>query len=418
MGNLPPQVNQALALLEGAGFEAFLVGGAVRDLLRGVRDIEDWDVATNARPEQIRAAFAGWPLADTGGRHGTVTVGLDGQRLEITPYRVEAGYSDHRHPDTVRFVPSLREDLARRDFTVNALAYHPRTGVIDLVGGQRDLARGLIRCVGEPEARFREDGLRILRALRFAATLSFRIEGATARGMERNRVLLAELAVERVRDELTGLLCGPAAGPVVARFWRVLAGALPELAPPILGGRGWRRVGTALAALPPQPALRWAALLWEGGGPSGVLAEGLLARLRLDRRTRAGVLRLLQGRAVPIQAGRKPLRRLASQWGAEAAGQLIALQGAFIQGSGPWARRRRAELQRAGALLEGLLGAEDCLSLRELAVNGHDLTALGLQGLAVGRALQACLEAVLEEQVANDRTELLAFVRSWRGIDR
>ena len=133
---------------------------------------------------------------------------------------------------------------------------------------------------------------------------------------------------------------------------------------------------------------------------------------------REKLLRLLQGREVPVQAGRKPLRRLASQWGAEAAGQLIALQGAFIQGSGPWARRRRAELQRAGALLEGLLGAEDCLSLRELAVNGHDLTALGLQGRAVGRALQACLEAVLEEQVANDRTELLAFVRSWRGIDR
>jgi len=166
---LPQHVNTALAMLEAAGFEAFLVGGAVRDYVRGGSPAADWDIATNALPQQVKGVFAGFRLSESGLKHGTVAVLMDPGPLEITTYRIDGAYSDHRHPDTVRFTRELREDLKRRDFTMNALAYHPRTGVVDFTGGLEDISNGLVRCVGDPDRRFREDGLRILRALRFAS---------------------------------------------------------------------------------------------------------------------------------------------------------------------------------------------------------------------------------------------------------
>ena len=167
MLTLPSQVHTALDRLTAAGWEAYVVGGAVRDALRG-RPAGDWDITTNAEPAQVERVFAGERLIETGLRHGTVTVLLDGLPLEITTYRVDGDYTDHRRPDAVRFTRSLREDLLRRDFTMNALAYHPRTGLVDVCGGAEDIARGVVRCVGEPDRRFQEDGLRILRALRFS----------------------------------------------------------------------------------------------------------------------------------------------------------------------------------------------------------------------------------------------------------
>ena len=188
MLTLPPQVHTALDRLAAAGWEAYVVGGAVRDALRGC-EAGDWDITTNAVPAQVERVFAGERLIETGLKHGTVTVLLGGLPLEITTYRVDGDYTDHRRPDSVRFTRSLREDLLRRDFTMNALAYNPRTGLVDICGGAEDIARGIVRCVGEPDRRFQEDGLRILRALRFASVLGFQIAPETAAAVHRSGAL-------------------------------------------------------------------------------------------------------------------------------------------------------------------------------------------------------------------------------------
>ena len=181
---LPPQVNMALSMLNSAGYEAYLVGGAVRDHVREGRRGSDWDIATSAFPGEVERVFGGFRLIGTGMKHGTVTVMIDGMPLEITTYRVDGSYSDHRRPDFVRFTRSLLKDVERRDFTMNALAYHPGSGVVDLVGGVEDIRAGLIRCVGEPGRRFREDALRILRALRFASGLGMEIHAETAAAIQ------------------------------------------------------------------------------------------------------------------------------------------------------------------------------------------------------------------------------------------
>ena len=218
---LSPGAAKALALLRGAGYEAWIVGGCVRDALLGLAP-KDYDLATSALPEQTKAVFAGRPVVETGLRHGTVTVLLEGEPLEITTYRVDGAYSDARHPDEVTFTRSLREDAARRDFTINAMAYAPGAGLQDFFGGREDLARGLIRAVGTAEQRFREDALRILRALRFAAVLDFTLEGETDRAARACAPLLAGVSAERVSGELGKLLCGKAAGRVLREYPNVL----------------------------------------------------------------------------------------------------------------------------------------------------------------------------------------------------
>ena len=215
MMKLPPQVNTAFEMLEAAGYEAYLVGGAVRDYVRDNSPAKDWDITTNALPEQVEEIFTGYHLIETGLKHGTVTVVIDQEPLEITTYRVDGDYSDHRHPDSVSFTRSLKDDLERRDFTMNALAYNPRTGVVDFVGGKADIAGDLVRCVGDPDRRFQEDGLRMLRALRFASVYGMTIEAATAAAIHRNKHLLKGIAAERILVELTKMLCAQGAAGVL-----------------------------------------------------------------------------------------------------------------------------------------------------------------------------------------------------------
>lgn len=260
---LPSQVHTALDSLEAAGWEAYVVGGAVRDALRG-RPAGDWDITTNAEPAQVERVFAGERLIETGLKHGTVTALLDGLPLEITTYRVDGDYTDHRRPDTVHFTRSLREDLLRRDFTMNALAYNPRMGLVDICGGAEDIAHGIVRCVGEPDRRFQEDGLRLLRALRFASVLGFQIAQETAAAIHRSRALLQYLAAERVQSEFTKLLCGQNVGAVLREFADVLAVLIPELQPmfgfeqhnPYHDRDVWLHTVAVVEHIPPEPVLR------------------------------------------------------------------------------------------------------------------------------------------------------------------
>ena len=227
---LPSPVEQAIGRLNAAGYEAYAVGGCVRDSLMN-RTPNDWDITTSATPEQTRAVFDGVSVIETGIRHGTVTVLLDGQPLDITTYRIDGSYSDSRHPDEVRFTASLKEDLARRDFTVNALAYHPNAGIVDCFGGVEDLTQNIIRCVGEPDKRFTEDALRVMRGVRFASQLSFSLEPATEISLRKHAPLLQKVAAERLRVELMKLLCGPQVLKILLDFPHVLGQLIPELLP-------------------------------------------------------------------------------------------------------------------------------------------------------------------------------------------
>ena len=438
MMDLPEQVRLALARLEDAGYEAFVVGGAVRDYVRGADTGTDWDITTSALPEETETVFAGYRVIETGMKHGTVTVLLDGEPLEITTYRVDGGYSDHRHPDEVRFTRSLREDLRRRDFTMNAMAYSPRTGVVDPFGGQADLAAGVVRCVGEPDRRFQEDALRILRALRFASALGMSIHPDTARAARDNRTLLTSVAAERVRVELTKLLCGADAERVLLEFPDVLSVPLPEVGAMVGFDQHnphhdrdiWAHTAAVTAAIPARPVLRWAALLHDVGKPpcfslaedgvghfyghaaeSARMADGILRRLRFDTDSREEIVRLIRYHDLPIQPERKPVKRLMNKLGPDTVRRLIELHKADTRGQSAICAGRITEYDAVAAVLDEILNEKECFSLRDLTVNGTDMIALGLAGRDIGRALNACLTAVMEEKLPNERGALLEYAK-------
>ena len=423
---LPPQVENVLALLEASGFEAFLVGGAVRNYVMGKRAAKDWDIATSALPQQVKAVFSGYHLIETGLKHGTVTVVVDHQPIEITTYRTDSDCPS----------PSLRADLERRDFTMNALAYNPRTGVVDLVGGAGDIEKGIVRCTGDPDRRFREDGLRILRALRFASVYGMEIDAATEDAIRRNQSLLQGVAAERIQAELTGILCGKNASAVLSSFAGVLAVPLPELAPmfgfaqhnPHHDKDVWNHTVAVVENVSPQPVLRWAALLHDIGKPScfsrtedgvghffghaqksAILAEEILSRLHFNSAGRERIVRLVRHHDMPITADRKLVTRLLSKHGEETARQLIELHRADTLGQSDICQYRLGILDEVDAMLEELLREERCFSLRDLAVDGNDMMELGLKGRDIGRMLQECLNAVLDERIPNERDALLAF---------
>lgn len=435
---LPQPICIALAALSAAGFEAYVVGGAVRDMLRGVR-AHDWDITTNALPEELCAVFSGYRVVKTGLSHGTVTVWIAQLPIEITTYRIDGAYTDHRHPDTVHFTRDLRQDLARRDFTINAIAYHPQSGLVDPTGGAADLARGLIRCVGDAERRFREDGLRILRALRFSATLCMRLEAQTAAAVHACRALLRNIAAERIHAELSRLLCGDLAAQVLDEYSDVVAVILPELAPmfgflqhnPHHDRDVWQHTLAVLAHTPRDAALRWAALLHDAGKPacfstdqdgvghfyghakeSAALADAILTRLRFDHAAKARIVTLVRYHDAPIPPDERRIKRLLAKHGADTVRDLLLLQRADTCGQPPALRTRLAEYDRAEAVLDDILRREDCFSLRTLAIRGDDLLALGLRGRAVGEALDACLHAVIDATVPNERGALLAYVKA------
>ena len=431
---LPLQAALALRMLEQAGFEAYVVGGAVRDALRGCGRAEDWDITTSALPQQTEQVFSGFRLIETGLRHGTVTVLLDGVPLEITTYRVDGDYTDHRRPDAVRFTPSLAEDLARRDFTMNALAYNPRCGLVDLHGGAADLAAGVVRCVGLPQRRFQEDALRILRALRFAAVFDLQLEPETAAALRACRALLRDIAAERVSTELTKLMCGPAAAHILRDYGAVIAVVIPELAAmfgfqqhnPHHDRDVWAHTLAVVQASRPEPLARWAALLHDVGKPdcfsmgadgvghfyghaarSAELAEGILARLRFDSARRSAIVRLVQAHDQPVVPEERAVKRLLNRFGPELTLELLALHRADTAGQSALCQDRRAVYDQAEALARALIAQQACFSLRDLAVNGRDMLALGLQGREIGTALSRCLDAVMDGVVPNERTALL-----------
>ena len=400
MMKLPPQVNTAFEMLEAAGYEAYLVGGAVRDYVRDNSPAKDWDITTNALPEQVEEIFTGYHLIETGLKHGTVTVVIDQEPLEITTYRIDGDYSDHRHPDSVSFTRSLKDDLERRDFTMNALAYNPRTGVVDFVGGKADIAGDLVRCVGDPDRRFQEDGLRMLRALRFASVYGMTIEAATAAAIHRNKHLLKGIAAERILVELTKMLCAQGAAGVLRDFADVLAVPIPELTPMF----GFPQHN-------PHHDKDVFGHFFGHSDQSTSMAESILSRLRFDNARKEQIVRLVRYHDMPITADRKPIKRLLSKHGEDATRQLIELHKADTLGQSAICRHRIAIFEEVSQMINEILQEESCFTLKDLAVNGHDMMTLGFQGPTIGRVLQECLDAVLDEQIPNEHEALMAFAK-------
>lgn len=435
---LPPQVNTAISMLYAAGYEAFLVGGAVRDYVRDNSPAKDWDITTNALPAQVESVFSGYHLIETGLKHGTVTVVIDHEPIEISTYRIDGDYSDHRHPDSVHFTRSLKEDLERRDFTMNALAYSPQKGIVDLVGGRKDIEDGIVRCVGDPNHRFQEDGLRMLRALRFASVYGMAIEAETASAIHRNKELLKGIAAERIQVELTKMLCGKGVTKVLEEFSDVIAIPIPEILPmfhfeqrnPHHDKDVWDHTIAVIESITPEPVLRWAALLHDIGKPScfslaeeGIghffghsdqstsMAESILSRLRFDNASKEQIVRLVRYHDMPITADRKPIKRLLSKHGEDATRQLIELHKADTLGQSAICRHRIAIFEEVSQMINEILQEESCFTLKDLAANGHDMMTLGFQGPTIGRVLQECLDAVLDEQIPNEHEALMTFAK-------
>lgn len=403
---LSPAAAAILGRLEAAGFPAYAVGGCVRDSLLG-RPPHDWDVTTAARPEQVLALFGDCHPVPTGIAHGTVTLFWQGEAVEVTTFRLDGPYRDHRHPDTVAFSDRVEEDLARRDFTVNALAYSPRRGLCDPFGGRADLQSRLIRCVGGPARRFEEDALRLLRAVRFAAQLGFAIHPATAAAMDAAAGLLSGVSGERVLAEWRRFLPCPGAGALLARFGPLFWAAAPALCP--AGGEedGWLAAAEAVEAAPADFPLRLALLCLAGPEEGAVgRAEALLARLRPDRRTAGEVTALVAAAHAPIPRETPALCRLLADRGREGVLRQVAL----------WRATGRLSEETAEQLTGGLLSLLErgvCLTVRELALSGGDLLALGaVPGPQVGRLQRALLEGVWAGRAANTRASLERLARA------
>ena len=433
---LPQEVKNVLLRLESAGFAAYAVGGCVRDTLRGVTP-HDYDITTAARPEAVLALFEGYAIP-TGLQHGTVTVRMAGESFEVTTFRADGPYTDHRRPDSVAFSDSLQEDLRRRDFTVNAMAMDVRGQVYDFHGGEADLRAGILRCVGDAEQRFNEDALRILRCLRFASVLGFAIEPETAAAVENCAPLLRHIAAERIREEMTKLLCGQNVVEILLRYPSVFAVFLPEILPCVGFDQQnvhhlydvWQHTAHAVGNAPKDPLLRWTLLLHDLGKPEcftvdeagqghfyghdalgAELAADIAQRLRFDKKSAERTELLIARHMRQIEPTDKAVGRVLRQIGEEALRQLLAVKRADASACHPDFAWQTGHLDEVEAVLDKLLAKDTCFTLRDLAIDGHDLMALGLQGSAIGQALNAALDAVVEGELPNEREAMIRWIK-------
>lgn len=434
---IPSYTARVLDALNSAGFQAYIVGGCVRDSIMGITP-HDYDVTTSALPEDTKRIFSDYRVIETGIKHGTLTVLSEGEPVEITTFRVDGEYLDGRHPKDVSFTTSLRADLSRRDFTVNAIAYSPNAGYADYFGGREDIARGIIRCVGEPAKRFGEDALRILRALRFAAVLGFEIEDKTARAAVDCAGLLEKVSRERIFVELKKLLCGQYAKQVLLEYPEIFAQIIPEISPLIGYDQNsryhdstlWEHTARAVGGAERDEGLRLAMLLHDIAKPfteskdekgeshyyahaekSALMAEDILRSLKCDNATRERVVEIIRYHDMQISTAEKYLRRALSRHSYERLCDIIKAHIADDIGKRSEYSKRIAEYNAALEKVRELMAKAPCLTLRELAITGRDLAGIIPPSPAMGRLLNALLAEVIEGNTENDKQALLKRAR-------
>ncbi len=433
---IPEKAKYIIKTIMDAGFEAYVVGGCVRDSILG-RKPEDWDITTSAKPEQVKALFR--RTIDTGIQHGTVTVMLESEGFEVTTYRIDGKYEDSRHPKEVIFTPSLEEDLKRRDFTINAMAYNDNVGLVDIFGGLEDIENRIIRCVGDAKARFQEDALRIMRAIRFSAQLGYTIEEQTGQAIKVLAPTLSNISAERIQVELTKLIISPHPDTLrMAYEMGVTAVILPEfdktMETPQNHPHHKYNVGEhtlqALLQVERDKVLRLAVLFHDIGKPQTVsedekginhfyghagvseeLTKKILRRLRFDNDTISRVSRLVKYHDYgnSLKPDMRLVRRAINKIGEDIFPMLLMVKQADILAQSDYKREEKLDnLAQWKLLYENIMESRQCVSLKTLAVTGSDLIANGMKpGKELGEMLQKLLEYVLDNPEGNTKAELL-----------
>lgn len=433
---LPFQICEILERLESAGYSAYVVGGCVRDAEMGIEP-HDFDITTAAPPREVERVFADCRVIETGIKHGTVTVLYKGIGVEITTFRVDGEYADSRHPSSVSFSARIEDDLARRDFTMNAIAFSPRRGTVDPFGGREDIGRGVIRCVGEPRKRFSEDALRILRALRFASVCGFAVDGPTSEAARNLRANLHRVSVERIFVELNRLLCGESVKQVMLSFPEIFAEIIPPIGLQIGYDQNSRfhdstlyeHTARAVESAPSNPVMRLAMLFHDTGKPfcrstdedgvshyyghaerSAQIAEEQLRILKCDNETRLRVVEIVRFHDLPLQDSKRFINRQLSKHGAVLS-DIILAHIADDSAKISEARERIPKWRQILALTEEVAAQHPCLTTRDLAIGGRDLMELMPPSPRMGEILRSLLAEVIDGTLPNEREPLLIRAR-------
>lgn len=432
---MPKNVKTIIKILNTHNYEAFIVGGCVRDSVIGLTP-HDWDICTNAKPEEIKKCFENFNTFDSGIKHGTISVVLDGEVFEVTTYRIDGTYSDNRRPDSVTFTSDITQDLARRDFTINAMAYNEKRGLIDPYGGRNDLSDKIIKCVGNPDFRFNEDALRIIRALRFASVYNFEIDDETAKSIHKNADLLNNIAVERISVELNKLLSGNGAEKILNNYRDVIAVFIPEIKPMFDYNQHtkhhnrdlWHHTIYAVKSIDNTPLLRMSMLLHDIGKPkackrdedgtchfkghpkySAEMAENILRRLKYSNDFIETCITLIKYHDVRFNGSKRQLRHVMSAIGDKNVELLLKIQRADIMAQSDYKHREKLEkLDLACQTYKGILADKDCFTLKQLEINGNDIKNLGVsEGIKIGKILNMLLSLVIEDKINNEKSALI-----------
>lgn len=439
--NFPKAVIEIIEQLNYYGYEAYVVGGAVRDCLLGI-PLTDFDITTSAKVEQIKEVFSDCKIIETGIKHGTLTVVKNSFTYEITTFRKDGEYNDFRHPDSVKFVSSLKEDLERRDFTINAMAYSPKSGFVDLFGGIDDLRGRIIRTVGDGEKRFNEDGLRILRAVRFSSKLGFKIEENTFNAMLKCKDNLDKISVERIFSEVTKTLCGKYAEGALRDCHEILFKVIPDLQPEYGFEQNslshdydvFEHTLKAISLSESRtPVIMWTLLLHDIGKPhcyvygsdgyghfpghmeaSAKIADKLLKRLKASNDFRIRVTTIANFHDFSFKKGKVAVKKFISKYGKEIFADLLVVKKAdCLAHSKHGIAKYYPEVELITKAYAEINEFDECCTLSQLAVDGNDLKNIGIYDEKIGKLLNLALNKVMEGKLNNDKNEIIKFLKKY-----
>lgn len=433
---IPKQAEKAIETLEENGFDAYCVGGCVRDSIMG-KEPADWDICTSCKPDRLKEIFCGYKLIETGLKHGTLTVIIDGMHIEITTFRKDSSYQDHRRPESVEFVQNLKQDLSRRDLTINSLAFNNGVGLIDCFGGLDDISKRVIRCVGEPHMRFEEDALRILRAVRFASTLGFSIEPNTKSALFEKLNLLEFVSIERIRDEILKLLTGDNVLSVLLEYKEVIFRIIPELKKCDLTPQNtphhkynvYVHTVHSVSNIEPLPRLRMTMLLHDIGKPNTLttdnkgiahfknhqcvgrqMSEKILKRLRYSKKETKYICSLIAQHDNRFPANEKSVKKFISKYGVDFFCDYVKIRIADTLAQSNYMRDEKLNIiNEVKTIGEKIIKSGSPLTLKDLEINGYDLIDLGFKDNNIGIILNDILSLVLENKLSNNKRELINY---------